>query len=513
VAILVAKPQGGGGSPVDAQYVVMVADATLTNERVLTAGTGIAITDGGAGNPVTVAANADILGASYVMMGLAGTLTSERVLTAGTGVTITDGGAGGNVTVAASAGVLGASFVTMALSGTLTDERVLTGTASRIVVTDGGAGAAVTLSPGALIVQTDQANTWTVGGQQITIANPANTGLTLQMAAAQTANGFVIKNSAGAVLSGADERGVLFSHAWLNSTNLILGEDAGNTTATGLYNVIAGKDAGRSITTANQCVYIGRLAGDGNTTGTGNFGLGASSCRVGTGNNNVAIGTNALSNSTGVSSSVAVGESALRDSLGSSATAIGRYAGILNVSAVQSVFIGASAGQGAAAYSAIRQVCIGMEAGINSGTNSHYNVFIGYRAGYTVTTGASNIMIGPNAGGAETTNSNRLYIANSNTITPLIYGLFSGAGAGLTIYSQNAAGVPLTVQAIAAQASNLQNWNDAAGTALMEVEATGELDFRWAMGNSTKDPTADAPADWVEVKIGGVVRYLAAYAA
>lgn len=43
-------------------------------------------------------------GASYVVIGLNGTLTAERVLTAGSGISITDGGAGGNVTIAATGG-------------------------------------------------------------------------------------------------------------------------------------------------------------------------------------------------------------------------------------------------------------------------------------------------------------------------------------------------------------------------------------------------------------------------
>lgn len=46
---------GGGGAPVDASYVVMGLNGTLTQERVLTAGAGIVITDGGAGGAVTVA--------------------------------------------------------------------------------------------------------------------------------------------------------------------------------------------------------------------------------------------------------------------------------------------------------------------------------------------------------------------------------------------------------------------------------------------------------------------------
>ena len=45
---------GGGGAPTNAEYVVMSLDATLTDERVLTAGSGITIVDGGAGSTVTI---------------------------------------------------------------------------------------------------------------------------------------------------------------------------------------------------------------------------------------------------------------------------------------------------------------------------------------------------------------------------------------------------------------------------------------------------------------------------
>lgn len=46
-----------------AQYVVMVLDAVLQNERVLTAGNGITVTDGG--SAVTVA-SADVFGSMYI---------------------------------------------------------------------------------------------------------------------------------------------------------------------------------------------------------------------------------------------------------------------------------------------------------------------------------------------------------------------------------------------------------------------------------------------------------------
>lgn len=42
---------------------------------------------------------------------------------------------------------------------------------------------------------------------------------------------------------------------------------------------------------------------------------------------------------------------------------------------------------------------------------------------------------------------------------------------------------------------------------------TGVANFAGTMGNSALDPTSDAPADWVQVQIGGTDYYLPAYAA
>jgi hypothetical protein len=50
---------GGGGAPDDAQYVTLATNGTLTNERVLTPGNGLAGTDGGAGSTYTLAVNVD----------------------------------------------------------------------------------------------------------------------------------------------------------------------------------------------------------------------------------------------------------------------------------------------------------------------------------------------------------------------------------------------------------------------------------------------------------------------
>lgn len=71
---------GGGGSIIYAatggEYVVLTANAQLTAERVLTAGSGLGIllADSGAGNAVSIVANTALL------------VTSSRTLTAGSGL-------------------------------------------------------------------------------------------------------------------------------------------------------------------------------------------------------------------------------------------------------------------------------------------------------------------------------------------------------------------------------------------------------------------------------------------
>jgi hypothetical protein len=91
-----------GGLPADIPAVTTAPSADLTNEAVLTAGTGISVTVGA--GTVTVANTQDPApkDASYVTLGTNGTLTNERVLTAGAGVTLTDAGAGSTVTVASN---------------------------------------------------------------------------------------------------------------------------------------------------------------------------------------------------------------------------------------------------------------------------------------------------------------------------------------------------------------------------------------------------------------------------
>ena len=137
----------------------------------------------------------------------------------------------------------------------------------------------------------------------------------------------------------------------------------------------------------NYNTAIGYLAGEGISNGAANVCLGYQALYLGTtSTNNVAIGKESLKSNSG-NGNVAVGSRALFvNSSGNSNVSIGYCTGYSNSSGKNNTFIGSMAG-----YS-------------NVGGNS--NVFIGYQTGFSET------------------NSNKLYIDNSATATPLIYGEF-----------------------------------------------------------------------------------------
>lgn len=101
-----------------------------------------------------------------------------------------------------------------------------------------------------------------------------------------------------------------------------------------------------------------------------------------------------------------VGEGAgnANDADGANNVFVGNGSGYTNSSGDNNTYIGASAGY--------------------SGTTGGNNTAIGFSAGYSNSTGTGNVFIGYQAGYNET-GSDKLYIDNSNTTTPLIYGDFS----------------------------------------------------------------------------------------
>jgi len=143
---------GGGGAPTDAQYVVMALNGTLTNERVLTAGSGISLTDGGAGSTATIAntgVTSNVAGTGISVSGATGavTIANTGVTSLGAGDGITLSGSTGGVTVSSPiiGDLVAAQYVTLATDTQLQNERVLTA-GSGITLTDGGAGSTITIA-------------------------------------------------------------------------------------------------------------------------------------------------------------------------------------------------------------------------------------------------------------------------------------------------------------------------------------------------------------------------------
>lgn len=168
---------------------------------------------------------------------------------------------------------------------------------------------------------------------------------------------------------------------------------------TGLYDTYLGYRTGESITDGYYNTFIGSGAGRGVTTGIANIYIGwRSGNSLDTGTENTCVGFES-------------GYGAGGGGTAASNTCLGYITGIDLDSGRENVFIGAYAG-----------------ADVTSGVN---NVFVGHTAGFTLTTGDGNIFIGHDAGKDET-GSNTLYIENTNSATPLIYGEFDNDFA--TIY-------------------------------------------------------------------------------
>jgi len=100
---------------------------------------------------------------------------------------------------------------------------------------------------------------------------------------------------------------------------------------------------------------------------------------------------------------------------------LGLNAGRSNTTGFFNLFVGQEAGRSNTTGSS--NSFVGREAGLLNTTGSS-NTFVGQAAGRDNTTGDHNVFIGVNAGALEM-GSHRLYIANTDTAAPLIYGEFN----------------------------------------------------------------------------------------
>jgi hypothetical protein len=137
--------------------------------------------------------------------------------------------------------------------------------------------------------------------------------------------------------------------------------------------------------------------------------------------NNTAIGHGAMADNTIAVNNVAIGMMALNKNIGHMGnTAVGSHALFSSVTGYLNTAIGLDAMlYKTTGYS---NTAVGSEA-LENNTTGSFNTAIGVDAGINNVTGSGNIFVGFNAGGNEL-GSNKLYIDNSNTSTPLIHGDF-----------------------------------------------------------------------------------------
>ena len=229
--------------------------------------------------------------------------------------------------------------------------------------------------------------------------------------------------------------------------NIALGTNALYSNTTGSDNNAIGTYALRYNTTGYDNNAIGTYALRYNTTGYDNIAIGVNALRYNTtGYDNIAMGYGALCYITTGYNNIALGTSALY-TLKPTSKAITAFANSSVEPGVKTKVTSSSHGRtdgqtvqitGTINYNGswvisnkttntfdITIVFVAAEAGWwNLPNEGLYNTAIGERAGYSLVTGSSNVFLGYNAGYYEL-GSNKLYIANSNTTTPLIYGDFS----------------------------------------------------------------------------------------
>jgi hypothetical protein len=271
----------------------------------------------------------------------------------------------------------------------------------------------------------------------------------LQNSALSSAIQYTNISGVGALTSGSIATGF----GAINTTNSITTSatlSGSVITATNYYQ-IAGTTILQTPGTANT--FVGQLVGNSSISGSNDTGSGYDSLHaISGGSYDTATGSNSLTSLTTGSNDSAFGDAGLQALTG------GSYDTSTGVSALHSL-------QGASYDTAL---------GDNSGysdVSGANDTFVGYGSGYN-TTGTGDVFLGYEAGYNETGN-NKLYIANSSTSTPLIYGDFSASsltfnGSITTTSSTNLQGA--TTLGVASSTTGLLNFSNSANSNLVTLE-------------------------------------------
>jgi hypothetical protein len=176
---------------------------------------------------------------------------------------------------------------------------------------------------------------------------------------------------------------------------------------------------------------------------------------------------------------------------GANNTFLGWNSGKSNISGMNNTFLGTYAGY---PNTGSRNTATGYGA-LSANTTGNNNTSVGSDSGWNNVSGSSNVFLGYRAGYNET-GSNKLYIANSNTNPPLIYGDFSTGRLGLGTITPAAKldvagqvkiadGTQAAGKVLTSDTSGLASWQTTVGDNLGNHTATQaiRLDDHWLSGD------------------------------
>jgi len=224
---------------------------------------------------------------------------------------------------------------------------------------------------------------------------------------------------------------------------------------TGDVNVAVGTYAAAAATTAGSITAVGGYALNAETAASGSTAIGANALRA--------------ENTTGVAGNTAVGSSAgAADITGTLNTLIGGNAGKTLTTAIQDTFVGSSSGQNATGS---------YESGL--GYNSliavtgDFNVGLGLSAGSTITSGTSNVCIGPNVCSTTlATGTNNIIIGAGVSVDALTAATTKEINIGnILYYNANNVSAPNTFAGCGTGAAVDAHANNRSGTLTMGTGA------------------------------------------
>jgi hypothetical protein len=214
--------------------------------------------------------------------------------------------------------------------------------------------------------------------------------------------------------------------------NIFIGNLAGYNNNSGFSNMFIGNNSGEANTDGYANLFIGDSSGMANTTGDRNTFVGYHSGMSNiSGYANTAFGNGSgFGNESGMHNSVFGYEAGQYNDSGSYNSYFGSGSGESNTAGSNNSIFGYEAGNGDISYTFNNNSFFGSKSGFSIRTGSN-NTYLGYQSGYSNVTGSGGLFLGYMAGYSETL-ANKLYIANSNTSTPLIKGTFPNTDLTIT---------------------------------------------------------------------------------